>query len=270
MIIIEPEKQDQKLKYYLDSGEYKKVGIFFGHGLGDCVMFRILFDKLKELYPDIYFNMILQNGLNQEIIYPSADLVNNREEIEKLDYDLIASINFPVEVDPTLTKMELCCKEELGIELTTGYKKLPYFPSKLVAVHYNLTCLPKLANPTEEIAEKIWNEIIEAGFIPIESHFSHTFDNPVNKRFKFVDCSVRRCKPRVDSLLGLLGSCAAFVGVVSGNFHCAMSILPHNRICYLEKDIPVSRFTHEDIKTVDIKNYKDGSIKKWIEELQNK
>ena len=265
-MIFNPEKDEKKLSSYLDEGKYKKVLIVFWHGLGDVVQFLNVFDKLKELYPDISFDLGIQKGLNQEVIVPDAVLLENLDNIEE-GYDLTALIHFPVEVDPNLTKSELCCKEELGIELVSGHKQLGSFPSKLVAVHFNLTALPGLANPSRDTAEKIWNEIIEAGWIPIESHFEHVFHNPVNKKFDFVDCGVRRCKPHMDSLLGLLGACGAFVGVVSGNFHCAMSIMPHDRICYLEKEIPVSRFTKEKIMTVDIKNYKNGIIKKWLESL---
>ena len=45
-----------------------------------------------------------------------------------------------------------------------------------------------------------------------------------------------------------------------------MGILPHERICFLQKDIPVERFTHEKIKVVDIKNYKDNSVRDWLNE----
>lgn len=267
-MIIEPGKTKEKLKSYLDTGKYKKVVIFFGHGLGDCIMFQVILDKLKELYPEIQFRMALQGGLDEETIYPDAFFANSREEAQKLDCDLVAQINFPVETDPNLTKMELCCREEIGIEPVSGHKKLPEFPSPLVAVHYNLTCLPGLANPSRDVAEKIWKEIRETGMIPIETHFSHTFDNPENKMFDFVDCTVRKCQAKISSLIGLLKVSRAFIGVVSGPFHTAMSMMSHDRICFLEKDIPVSRFTHENIKTVDIKDYKDGSVLEWINGLK--
>jgi len=265
MKFIEPLKEKEKLKEYLDTNLYKKVAIFFGHGLGDCVMFQILLDKLKELYPNISFTMALQKGLDEETIYPDAVFVNSREEAQKLEeFDLVAQINFPVETDPHLTKAELCCKTELGIEPICGHKKLPDFPSPIVAVHFNLTALPSLANPSEEVAEKIWREIKEAGLIPIECHFSHVFDNPVNKKFSFVDSTVRNCQAKVSSLIGLLKVSRAFIGVVSGPFHCALSVLPFNRILYLEKDLPLNRFTYEPIKTLDIKNYRDGFVKEWL------
>ena len=269
MQFIEPGKTKEKLKSYLDTGKYNKVAIFWGHGIGDSVMFQVIFNKLKELYPNIEFRMAFPKGLDEEIIYPDAVFVSSREEAQKLnDFDLVAQINFPLETDPKLTKMELCCREEIGIELVTGYRKLPEFPSPLVAVHFNLTCLPGLANPTEEVAHKIWNEIHEAGLVPIECHYHHVFDNPENKVFPFVDCTVRNCQAKLSSLFGLLRVVRAFIGVVSGPYHTAMSVMPHDRILYLEKDIPVSRFTHERMAKVDLKNYKDGEVLNWLKNIK--
>jgi len=268
MQFIEPGKTKEKLKSYLDTGKYKKVALFWGHGIGDSIMFQIILDKLKELYSDIEFKMAFPKGLDEEVIYPDAVFVNSREEAQKLeDFDLVAQINFPLETDPNLTKIELCCREEIGIELISGHKKLPEFPSPIVAVHFNLTSLPELANTPEDVAKKIWEEIKSRDAIPIESHFEHCFHNPVNKRYDFVNRHVRDCKAKISNLIGLIQRSQAFIGCVSGNFHVAMSVLPHDKICYLEKDIPVSRFTHENIKSIDVKNYKDGSISEWLKSI---
>jgi len=263
-MIIEPLKEKNKLKFYLDN-KPKKVLIVFWHGLGDVVQFRSLFDKLKELYPDINFDIALQEGLDEETLIPEAKLITSLDEIEK-GYDLTVLIHFPVEIEG-LTKSELCCREELGIDLMSSYKPIKKFPSKLCAVHFNLTCLPDLANPDRDTAELIWNDILEAGWIPIETHFEHTFHNPVNSKFDFVDCTVRRCTPKVATLVGLIQHCGAFIGVVSGNFHTAMAVLPHDRIAFLEKEIPVARFTNEPIQSFNIKNYQKGDIKKWLDTL---
>jgi len=268
MKFIEPSKDEQKLKYHLDTGEYKKVAIFWGHGIGDSLMFQVILAKLRELYPSIEFKMAFPKGLDEEIIYPDAIFVNSREEAQKLDdFDLVAQINFPLEA-PSSTKSELSCINEIGIDPISGYEKVPEFPSPLVAVHFCLTSLPELVRPTKEVAEKIWNEIRDAGLIPIECHFHHVFDNPENQKMDFVDCTVRGCQAHLTSLFGLLNVSRFFIGVVSGPFHSAMSILPHDKILYLEKDIPVERFTHEPIKTINLKDYKDGSIKEWLESFK--
>lgn len=263
-MIIEPGKQEKKMSFYLEE-KPKRVLIIFFHGLGDCVQFASIYDHLRELYPETHFDIGLQNGLDEEVIFPDAVLLNNLENIEE-GYDYTFLIHFPVEI-PGLTKSELVCREELGIPLMSSYKSIREMPNRLCGVHFNLTCLPDLANPDRDTAEMIWNDILEAGWIPIETHFQHTFHNPVNEKFDFVDCTVRRCVPRIATLVGLIQNCGAFVGVVSGNFHVAMATLPHNRIAFLEREIPVARFTNEPMQSFDIKNYNKGDIKLWLQNM---
>ena len=109
------------------------------------------------------------------------------------------------------------------------------------------------------------------GFIPIEMHFQHVFHNPVNKKFPFIDCSVRRVKPRVSTLLGLLQSCAGAICVVSGNFHAALSVLPPEKIFFLEKHFKLGSFTKLNIAKASIMPGKyNGEVKDWLDQLNNK
>ena len=234
-------------------------------------MFLKPFSTLKNLYPDISFQLIVQSCLSFEDVVPDAYLLQpgDMEALEKLDYDLIFKVHFPMsENQIELTKGEMCCVEELGIPPVSGHASLPLYENKLVGVHFNITCLPGMANPDEETAKKVWNEIIEAGFIPIETHFEHLFHNPVNKKFDFVNCTVRGAQPKISSLISLLRTCERAIVVVSGNFHVAMSVLPHNKILLLEKDLRLECFTKsKDVSKVSIRpgEYKDGSIRRWLE-----
>ncbi len=94
--------------------------------------------------------------------------------------------------------------------------------------------------------------------------FSIFFITPLNVKFDFVDCCVRRVQPRISSLAGLLEMCYAFIGVVSGNFHTALAVKPNDRVCLLEKDFKLGCFTKLPIQTIDIKDYKDGSVLKVV------
>ena len=260
-MIIEPLRQERKMSSYLEE-KPRRVLIVFWHGVGDVVQFMGIFHYLKLKYTATHFDIGFQRGLDEETFYPGAVLLDNLDNIEE-GYDFTFLIHFPVEVEG-LTKSELCCIEELGILPMSGYKKIwTQFESRLCAVHFNLTCLPDLVVPEREVAERIWNDILAAGWIPIEVHFQHIYHNPVNEKFDFVDCTVRRCVPRIATLLGLIQRCGAFIGVVSGPFHCAMATLPHDRIAYLEKEIPVRRFTYEPIKTFNVKDYQ-GGITEWL------
>jgi len=270
--IIEPLKGKKKLSAYLtEYYQVKNVLLFLWHGLGDMIMFMHPFERLKELYPDVHFDLALPLGLGQEEIYPEAILVEagetkdfSGERFKK--YDLVARINMPMnEGQREYTKGEFCCIHELGIEPVWGHNSLPVYESRLVGLHFNITCLPDSANADEAVARLIWTEVLEAGYIPIESHFEHTFHNPVNKKFDFIDCSVRRVKPRISTLIGLLRAYKAFIGVVSGNFHTALATMHPKQIMLLEKDFKLECFTKHEIARVDLRNYKEGCVKQFLE-----
>ena len=273
MKVIEPLKEKHKLIHYLNK-DVKKVLLFAWHGLGDIIMLMKPFDKLKELYPDIHFDLALAKGLGQEEIYKDALLVEAGETKDFSgdrfkDYDVIARINMPMNESQTqYTKGEWCCIHELGINPVWGHRKPNIINNRLVACHFQITCLPGSATVPSNIAEKVWKEIIDSEYIPIETLMEHTFHNPANKKYDFIDRHVRNIKPKISTLAGLIQNCSAFIGGVSGNFHVALSVLPPERICLLEKDFTAPSFTKHDIKRINIKEYKDGEIKKWIQNMR--
>lgn len=270
--VCEPLKDGKKLTERIAELNPKKVLLVFWHGIGDLVMFITPFNELCKKYPDIKFEIGLPKGLTHEELV--IGLFNYRlvtgEEVndttESLDYDLVAKITFPMSEGQTeWTKGEWCCIHELGIDPVWGHGRVSNGMNRLCGVHFCITCLPDSCNPTEEIAHKIWNEILEAGWIPFETHFEHCFHNPVNKKFDFVNATARGSKAQVSSLIGLLRNCGAFIGVVSGNFHVALSVLDSSRVMLLEKDFKKECFTKIPIKTADLKNYQDGTIKNFLE-----
>ena len=78
--------------------------------------------------------------------------------------------------------------------------------------------------------------------------------------FDFIFSTTRGCKPKVSTLAGLIKNSAAFIGVVSGNFHVALSVLPPERIMLLEKDFTAPMFTKLPIARCDIKHYKKDTV----------
>jgi len=270
------EGDQPKLSHYLDILKKGKVGLCFGHGLGDTVMFLNVFDKLASLYPDIQFDLILQRNLgfeelvddivgkNKAVVY-THDLSYNQETSE---YDIIADIDFPMSENQTeITKAEKCCRDELGIELISGHKKITCGVNKLVGLHLQITCLPDSANVPYDIAKKIWQEIKDAGYIPLEILMEHVFHNPVNKKYDFIDRHLRDIPPKISTLIGIIEDCNKIICCVSGVFHTALSILSPERICLLEKDFLAPSFTKLSIKRINIKEYQDGSIKDWLQIL---
>ena len=271
MIVIEPGKDGKKLIEHFNEGT-KKVGIFFWHGIGDLIMFLEPYHQLCCQYPDIKFTMILPLGLGQEDLVPDALLVRGEETVDFSgeqfkDFDIICRTNFPMnEGQIEYTKGEWCCLHELGIPPAWGHRPTAGI-NRLVSVHFQITCLPDAANCPPDIAELVWNEILTAGFIPIECHFQHAFHNPVNVKYDFIDSTVRRCVPRVNTLLGLLQASCAFIGIVSGPFHAALSVLPYSRVFLLERDFKKQCFTKLPIESADVKQYPKGAVEKWLQSL---
>src|SRR4030043_1499943 len=126
------EGDKPKLSHYLDILKKGKVGLCFGHGLGDNILFLNVFDKLASLYPDIEFTLALQKGLGFEELEP--DIIGKNKKViyvtdlsydkETSEYDIIADIDFPMtEGHIKYTKGEGCCINELEIEPVGEHKK---------------------------------------------------------------------------------------------------------------------------------------------------
>lgn len=271
--VIEPLYDEKKLSDYLKDKSVKKVLLIFWHGLGDLIMFLNPYLHLQNIYPDVSFLLAPPEGLGfedvrKDICPVSADDLDHLEE--KKEYDLIAKIHFSMSESQTkYTKGEWCCIHELGIEPVNTHHPPEIITNRLIGVHFNNTCLPGVNNPDKEIAEIIWNEILEAGCVPIETHFQHIFHNPVNEKFDFIDCSVRKAKPQISTLAGLIKGLKGFIGVSSGNFHIALSLLKPEQVLYLEKGAPLECYTKQKVAKVNINEgkYKKGEVNKWLNTL---
>lgn len=270
------EGDKKKLSQQIKEINAKRILLVFWHGLGDLVMFLNPFEALKKQFSDVIIDLAVQKGLGFEDI--TADLQDTNillidgsffKELPE-GYDIIADIDFPMsEGQIELTKGEYCCVHELGIDPVNGHKKLNQGKNRLIGIHYQITCLPDAANPDEETAKMIWDDVLISGFIPIEMHFEHTFHNPVNKMFPFIDCTVRKVKPQVSTLIGLIQQCAGVICVVSGNLHVALSVLPDERIFFLQKHFKLESFTKRTsiLRASIIPGEYKGEVKEWLNKL---
>jgi len=270
--VIDVSRGDKFLSHYLkEDPTIKRVLIAFFHGIGDLVMFLKVYEKLKETYPDIHFDLGLCKGLGEEDIYSKAILLEPdwREKAVTLGYDLVFSCNMPMnETQTVYTKGEWSCIKELGIDPVWGHLPPDKVSKGLVGCHFQITCLPDAANVPYEVAKKVWQEIKEAGYIPCETLQQHVFHNPKNVKYDFIDLDTRSLPAKISTLAGIIKSCKAFVCGVSGNFHIALSLLPYDKVCLLEKDFLAPSFTKSQIKRINVKDYKDNSIKDWLLNLK--
>lgn len=248
--------KEKKLVEYLENGQ--KVLIRFGHGLGDTLLFYPIFLKLKGLYPDVQIDLYVESG--QEEVFPSI------KDKDATGYDHVFSLDFPMSEGSSQTKPEKCCVDEIGIEPITDVAALPRYKNPFVAVHFQGTALPGSVSCPQETAEQIYKEIKDAGFIPIECHFEHCWHNPINQKFPFIDNSVRGYPAKVSTLIAMLRSSAAFIGIASGPFVTAMSVIPEKTL-YLEKSHKLENYTTKDIATVQVDSYVPGSVKTFLQNL---
>ena len=211
-----------KVYEYLQPGQ--KNLIAFGHGWGDTLMFMPVYEKIKEIWQAIDWHLYIESG--QEKIFKSAKHWNS----DDADYDFIFHIHYPMGEGSGKTKNATCCEKEIGIEAVEGIVKLNKYKSPLVAVHFQGTALPNSVNCPEDKAKIIWDSILKIGLVPIECHFLHMFHNPSNRKYDFIDCSVRGAKARLQSLIGLIQHCYAFIGVASGPLVTALSIMPQRTL----------------------------------------
>jgi len=264
--------KNKKLVEYLNKsidgnrGLRQKILIRFGHGLGDTIMFLPILEALREKYKG-YCDIDLYVEAGQEHIF--GDTLDKEGE----GYDLVFSLDFPMSEGTDLTKAEKCCVDEMGIDYKDLDLEVSLKPdtekwNPFVVVHFQGTALPDSVSCPEEVAGKIWQEIKDYGKIPIECHFEHIFHNPSNNKFDFVNRHVRDCQADIKTLIGMIQSSSAFIGIASGPFIVALASESKN-VLYLEKNHPLKSYTKQDIARVDVRNYKEGSIKQWLENMRS-
>ena len=252
---VKPQKIGQLLA---EAEPGSKILIVFWHGLGDTLMFLPLFDYVKAQFPALTFTLGLLPGVDQDmflrrhwpvVAIPEAEFLN--------DYDAAMVVSFPmIEGADTMTKAEYCCEIEFG--LPAKYFGLPDLAgprrNRLVGLHLQGTCLPGNTNPDDVLARKIWHDLEEAGYIPIDLHFCHTFHNPVNQSFPWATRSCRDLKPDLGILQMMIERCFAVCAVASGPFVLAASVYPRRTI-YLQKNHTVGCYLKDFKRVVDLNVY---------------
>lgn len=255
---------DKKVSDYLNTGKYKKVLLIMNHGLGDSLMFYSnCYKTLVEAYPDIEF--YYDTHIGQEDLFGYIDKAPEH-------YDIAFKFSFPESswnsID--LTKGENCTICEIGLEPTPEcYNIDKKFSSPLVGIHLNSTCYPSL-NVPEEFASRLWNQIIINDFIPIDTHMRHSFDNKRSVIYPFEQCRrIDNIPATLPKLMGLIGVCAGFAGVSSGNFFCALSSLPPEKILYIGSGFPARKLTRLPVHEINWREgYNEEVVQAWLDCLK--
>jgi hypothetical protein len=272
MKIINCLETQQNIISYIEEHDPKRVLLLFLHGLGDFLGFRGVYKYLAEEYPDVEFVYGLDHAMGYEkflLDYEKYDLIDRSEEIVG-DYDFVFGIQYTQKREGEMCKAENCMLEEVGSfdPLPRPHQEIPVMRPRLVTVHFFSTWGPSAFGMVgrEETAHKIWDEIIKAGLIPMETHFEHKYSNPENQNFEWMNAHVRGVQCSADNLLSLIQASHAFIGVISGNIHAALSCLPREKVMALTTYMP-SRALGEDVPFINIDNYEEGSVFKWLKGL---
>jgi hypothetical protein len=122
-------------------------------------------------------------------------------------------------------------------------------------------------NWPEPEATQVWEEVLAFRKIPIEMHFKHVFHNSANECYPCVaQTNVRRARPQLSSLFGLLQRCWAFIGVASGPWCAAMAIMPE-RCLFLERNHRSASYTNEPVAKLRLDTFEEGQVTEWLNTL---
>jgi hypothetical protein len=249
-----------KVYDYLQPGQ--KNLIAFGHGWGDTLMFLKIYEEIKKKWSAIEWELYVESG--QEKVIRSA------KHWSEGDYDFIFHIHYPMGEGSGNTKNATCCREEIGMEPVEGIFKInKRYVSPFVAVHFQGTALPDAVNCPQDKVQIIWESIVELGMIPIEAHFVHMYHNPINKKYSFIDCTVRGVKARLQNLISLIQHSYAFIGVGSGPLVTALSIMPKKTLM-IESQYKLSDYIPAKESTTNYIHHKDITKEKitgWLRSL---
>ena len=224
--------------------------LFNDHGLGDVVMFMPLYERLKQMFPDVHFNLKCNNG--QEFF----------EEIDRNSYNETFYIKFfefyrwtdiiqngrlqKVCITVNESKPEICCNRELGIpfepslEYTWQLNKTVHtdivIPDKTIGVAFQVTSA-QYKNIPYDSAKIVWNTIKECGYTPLEVHFEHRLKSTNNTKYDFIDNTCRNYPASVENLIDVINKCNGFIGVNTGSFVMA-TCLKQGKTLHMMKIFP--------------------------------
>ena len=220
--------------------EYLKPGMrvlvkFDWHGVGDMIMFQPLYQKLKQLYPDVEFH--LKGNSDHQYFY----------ETPEAPVDIIFDITFRettgIRDDGHFwSKPEYCAVKELGIPWEPSLE-FSWKPDKWnTDLKIKDNCIGFIAQVQScpdkglawDTAMFLWNRIKAKGFTPIEVTFRNLNKNAKNGKCSFIDYTCRDMEPTVENMISVIKQCKGFVGVNTGTF-CAATCIMDGHVLHLYK-----------------------------------
>jgi hypothetical protein len=257
----------------------------FEHGLGDLINFLPVWSEFLE-----------QTGITSVLASSSKRqfyLINPRilsidqsfnirmyQYVYKILYPDPKNTSIPIDISDEPAKPYICAFYELGMEpfIWKPYRMLNKYRvhnSKRVGVHlFGHTGMHKKFCPVD-VAEQVWQEIIDAGYKPFECHMTPDFAEEYPDFIEAdsmncitPDCSLRFKKPDLKEMIKEIGKCRFFIGVDSGPIYLASALLGVDKIIGLENQKKHNNFLPKHIVTVPVLNYKVGTIYKQLKLME--
>jgi hypothetical protein len=249
----------------------------FDHGLGDLINFMpVWYEFIRQtgITPKLGSNSKRQFNLIVPSILSLDKSFNKRSfsYVYRILYPDPKNSSIPIDISDEPAKPYICAYYELGMEEFTWKpfvmpNKYKIENSKRVGVHlFGHTGMDKKFCPVD-VAEKIWQEIIDAGYEPFECHMTPDFADEYPDYIEAElmeclnsDCSLRYEKPDLAKMIEEIGKCKFFIGVDSGPIYLASALLGTDYIVGLENQKKHNNFLPKHIVTVPVLNYISGTI----------
>ncbi len=274
--------KEQKVIDIIKANHFKKILVRINAGLGDAVMFKeVCLPALQNFVRDLYplgsnYRVDVQAHNGQDVLFNSSKRYSGNLN----DYDAVFELEFPDncftwEGADTLTKPEVCLRDELGLPY---YNAKEYYPgsgqhknSCFVGIHLFSTCYAGLNCP-EEFARNLWRQIVENGLIPLDTYIETPGGKNRYKPYDFETQNLKGVTPGVDKLSRVISSCAGFASVSSGNFFLALQYMPPQKILFLQTIFRPVKLTRLPVHVVDAKapynSATEKAVQDWIDDFK--
>lgn len=256
-----------------DNG-FTKVLLRLKAGLGDAMMFRAvclppLLDAVNDL-SESFVNIDIDVHNGQDVLFPKYQVYTG--DLEK--YDAVFELEFPDncfkwEGADTLTKPEVCLRDELGLEY---YHAPEYYAQDgynrngvLVGLHLFSTCYAGLNCP-EDFARHLWQQLADNALIPFDTYIETPGGKNRYKPYDFEAQNLLGVTPGVDKLFKVVKSCCGFASVSSGNFFLALDSMPARKILFLQTIFRPVKLTRLPVHVVDVHAPYNSATEKIVQD----
>jgi hypothetical protein len=259
-----------------------KVGIFFSHGLGDCVLFIPLFNELIRVFPDWDLYLCFNPVRNYSFLHSKSKIIKSPFGNYGNFFDVLFNLSYfeaprnnndilnfqkkfgiDSKISKNLVKPFVCNLLEIGLP------NFKWEPLKLdieedlkyinrIGVHFFGRPSSGINRDIDlKVAELVWKELEWLGYKPFEIQM-FSDDVPYFEAPDFIGTNtLRDIKADLRIMSKEISKCKYFLGIDSGVIYLAGSILGFDKCIGLEKERKFNKVLPINIDLIDIYSYKE-------------